>query len=93
MAQATAVPQSEANSELGVDPWAHLLDVPCQLTADLPITGFKVRDLFRLAPQCVVGSQLKTAADVPLRVNGTLVAWCEFEVVGNRLAVRITAIA
>jgi flagellar motor switch/type III secretory pathway protein FliN len=93
MAPATAVSQSETHSEPAPDPWAHLLDVSCQLTADLPIAGFKVRDLLRLAPHFVLGSQLKTAADVPVRVNGTLVAWCEFEVVGNRLAVRITAIA
>jgi hypothetical protein len=27
---------------------------------------------------------------VPLQMNGELLAWCEFEVIENRLAVRIT---
>jgi hypothetical protein len=29
-------------------------------------------------------------SDVPLRVNRLLIGWTEFEVIGDRLAVRIT---
>ena len=40
------------------------------------------------------GSVVETAchhtSDVPLRVNKLLVGWTEFEVIGDRLAVRIT---
>jgi hypothetical protein len=28
-----------------------------------------------------------------LKVNGELIAWCEFEVLGNKLAVRLTELA
>jgi len=30
------------------------------------------------------------STDIPLQVNGMLMAWTEFEVVGERLAARIT---
>jgi flagellar motor switch/type III secretory pathway protein FliN len=31
--------------------------------------------------------------DVPLRVNGNVIGWSEFEVVGDTLAVRLTELA
>jgi flagellar motor switch/type III secretory pathway protein FliN len=40
---------------------------------------------------------VRTAApvsgDVPLWVNGQVIAWCEFEVVHERLGVRLTELA
>lgn len=75
------------------DPWAHLLDLPCEVTAEILIPGFKVGDLLRLGPQSVIDSHWKVGADVPLRVNGGLIAWIEIEVVRDRLAVRLTELA
>jgi len=70
--------------------WAQVLELSCELTVQLPIAGFRVRDLIQLAPNLVIDTKTSIASDVPTAVNGTLLAWSEFEVVGERLAIRIT---
>ncbi|HEY7098550.1 MAG TPA: FliM/FliN family flagellar motor C-terminal domain-containing protein [Terriglobales bacterium] len=87
MATAAVIQKDEAAIP---DPWAHLLELPCDLTAELAIPAFKVSDLLRLAPQSIINSQWRVGLDVPLRVNGNLVAWAEIEVVRDRLALRLT---
>lgn len=73
--------------------WAQLLPLPCQLTVDLPVPKYCVADVLHLEPSSVVTTHWRVGADVPLRVNGELVAWGEFEVVENRLVVRLTELA
>jgi flagellar motor switch/type III secretory pathway protein FliN len=73
--------------------WAPVLDLPLTLTVDVVLPGFKVRDLMRLQKGTVIPSQWLVSADVGLRANGELIAWSEFEVVGSRLAVRLTELA
>jgi flagellar motor switch protein FliN len=75
------------------DKWAHVRDLPCKLTVDLPLPAFRVMDLLALEPGSVIDTHWPVGNDVPLRVNGELLAWCEFEVVENRLAVRLTELA
>ena len=70
--------------------WSQVLELSCELTVQLRITGFKVRDLIQLAPQMVINTKSSITSDVPTLVNGTLLAWSEFEVVADRLAIRIT---
>ncbi len=70
--------------------WKHVLTYACDLTVELPVPGFRLGDLAHLAPQMIIDSHWQVGEDVPLRLNGELVAWSEFEVVSNRLAVRIT---
>jgi flagellar motor switch protein FliN/FliY len=41
----------------------------------------------------VLETSCHQSMDIPLRVNGLLLAWTEFEVVGERLAARITDLA
>jgi flagellar motor switch/type III secretory pathway protein FliN len=72
------------------DQWQHVQDMACILSVDLPLPGFRVRDLMRLQPQSVIDTRWPVGNDVPLRVNGELLAWCEFDVVEDHLAVRIT---
>ena len=62
----------------------------CKLTVDMPLPGFCVRDILQLKPDFVVDSHWRLDIDVPLRVNGKLIACGEFEVAGNHLAVRVT---
>ena len=66
-------------------PW-----LPCTLALDIPIVKFTVSDLLGLAAGSIVESAYHQSSDLPLRVNGQLVGWTEFEVVGERLAVRLT---
>ena len=73
--------------------WAHVRDLTCHLTVDLPLPGFRVANLMALGKRSVIDTHWSVGNDVPLRVNGELLAWCEFEVVENRLAVRLTELA
>jgi flagellar motor switch protein FliN/FliY len=72
------------------DKWAHVQELACHLSVELPVPGFRVRDLVRLQAQAVINTRWPVGNDVPLRLNGQLLAWCEFEVVENKLAVRVT---
>src|SRR5271168_4086246 len=58
--------------------WRPVLGLPCQLTVDLPLLGCKVADFLALRPGSVLGTNWRLAQDVPLRINGTLIAWAEF---------------
>ena len=51
---------------------------------------FTVGDLLNLTQGSIVETAYHQSSDLPLRVNGQLVGWTEFEVVGERLAVRLT---
>jgi flagellar motor switch/type III secretory pathway protein FliN len=66
-------------------PW-----LPCTLALDLPIVNFTVAHLLNLVRGTIVETAYHQSSDLPLRVNGQLVGWTEFEVVGERLAVRLT---
>jgi flagellar motor switch/type III secretory pathway protein FliN len=66
-------------------PW-----LPCTLALDLPVVKFTVGDLLSLVSGSTVETAYHQSSDLPLRVNGQLVGWTEFEVVGERLAVRLT---
>ncbi len=69
-------------------PW-----LPCTLALDVPVLHFTVRSLLDLQPGAVLETSCHQSMDIPLRVNGLLMAWTEFEVVGERLAARITDLA
>jgi flagellar motor switch/type III secretory pathway protein FliN len=66
-------------------PW-----LPCTLALDIPVIKFTVGDLLKLKAGSVVETAYHQSSDLPLRANGQLVGWTEFEVVGERLAVRLT---
>lgn len=72
------------------DQWKNAQEMACTLSVELPFPGFRVHDLMRLQPQAVIDTRWPVGNDVPLRINGELLAWCEFEVVENRIAVRLT---
>lgn len=91
MSEATTAADNAPGPER--DKWAHVRDLPCKLTVDLPLPGFRVMDLLALGARSVIDTHWPVGNDVPLRVNGELLAWCEFEVVENRLAVRLTELA
>ena len=63
------------------------------VNAEIPVPGFTVGDLLKLAPGAVVQTATPAGKDVPIRVNGILLGLGKFEVIGDRLAVRITEFA
>ena len=83
---ATALPADDAR-------WKQVQMLPCHLSVEARVPGFTLQDLLNLRKQSIVRSQLATSTSPPLRVNGEVEGWCEFEVLGNRLAVRLTELA
>jgi len=73
--------------------WDEAAQLPCRLSVDVPLKEFTVRDLLQLEEGTVVESRNVNGADVPVQVNMRLIGWAEFEVMGQRLAVRITELA
>jgi flagellar motor switch/type III secretory pathway protein FliN len=93
----SAAPQSDASIQPEASTPAvasDLLDsmpwLPCTLTLDIPVVRFTIGDLLALAEGDIVETNCHHTSDVPLRVNQLLIGWTEFEVIGDRLAVRIT---
>jgi len=80
-----ADPVSNEEDRLDSMPW-----LPFTLTLDVPVVRFTIADLLALEKGSIVETACHYTSDVPLRVNQTLVGWTEFEVVDDRLAVRIT---
>jgi len=99
IANSPALPIHEVKSFDGIklaekiperDPGEILPWLPCTLALDIPVIHFTVGDLLRMTKGSIVETAYHQSSDLPLRVNGQLVGWTEFEVVGERLAVRLT---
>jgi flagellar motor switch protein FliN/FliY len=87
-----AVAQAKVETP-AADPWIRIELLPCELTIEVSVPGFTVADLVHLERGRIVATRWTVGQDVPLRVNGELLAWSEFEVMQNRLAVRLTELA
>jgi flagellar motor switch/type III secretory pathway protein FliN len=70
--------------------WRQFGWLPCNLSLELPVAHFTVRELLRLAPSRIVPTQWSCGTEVPLRANGQLIGWAEFEPVGDHIGARIT---
>jgi flagellar motor switch/type III secretory pathway protein FliN len=90
---ADAKPAGKVDRDFEDERWLPVLQLPCQLTAELPIPEFRIANLMRLRAGGLVNTTWPVGNDIPLRINGTLIGWSEFEVVGDRLAVRLTELA
>ncbi len=77
----------------GPDPLARAYDLPCTVVLEIAATDFNVRSLLQMQPGSIVRTATPQNEDVLLRANGQLVGTVELDVVGNRLAVRVTGIA
>jgi len=75
------------------DRWLYVEPLPCLVTIEISVSGFTVADLVHLERGRIIASRWTVGQDVPLRINGELIAWSEFEVVQNRMAVRLTELA
>jgi flagellar motor switch/type III secretory pathway protein FliN len=70
--------------------WEEAGYLECELSVELPVHGFTVRDLLQLAIGSVVEAQWKNGQDMPLRASNRQIGWVEFEAAGETLAVRLT---
>ncbi len=73
--------------------WLLLSRLPLRLTAAIPLPGFRVKDLVGLKPGQIVASTWTSSDDVPLKIGAVQLSWSEFEVVEQRMAVRLTRLA
>ena len=73
--------------------WPVLSRIPMRLRATIPLPRFRVRDLLLLKPGQTIESTWLSTDDVPLRVGTVQMSWSEFEVVEQRMAVRLTRLA
>ena len=72
------------------DPLDAVSWLPCTLTVEVPAVRFTIANLLELKEGSIVETSCHYTSDLPLRVNRLLIGWAEFEVVDDRLAVRIT---
>ena len=96
VAASPANPEAGGGHEVGAGEdarWRPVLGLPCEFFVDLPVPGFTIADLLKLRPGLVINVRWRVGQDVPLRLNGTLIGWGEFEAMGNSLAVRFTELA
>ncbi|MGA2509707.1 MAG: FliM/FliN family flagellar motor C-terminal domain-containing protein [Candidatus Acidiferrales bacterium] len=92
MATVLALPKSEEPVAPEVS-WREAGWLPCQLSIEIPVAAFTVGDLLSLEVNSVVDTRTPSSSDVFVRVNGELVARAELEIVGDRIAARITELA
>lgn len=67
-----------------------LAGLPMQLDVTIPVPLFRVQDLLALEKGVVLESQWPQNDDVPVWCGGSQLVWSEFEVVDQKLAIRVT---
>jgi flagellar motor switch protein FliN/FliY len=77
-----------AGGALSIDPL--IARLPVEIDVAVPIRGFRVRNLLTLSEGSVIASKWMNGDDMPLAARGAQLAWTEFEVIDQLLAVRIT---
>ncbi len=67
--------------------------LPVELDVAVPVRNFRVRNLLTLEAGTVIETQWPHGEDMPLTAGQVQLAWSEFEVVDEQLAVRVTRLA
>lgn len=70
-----------------------LAGLPMQLDVTIPVPKFRVQDLLALEKGAVLDTRWLHGEDVPVWCGGTQLVWTEFEVVEQKIAVRVTRLA
>jgi flagellar motor switch/type III secretory pathway protein FliN len=70
--------------------WAHVKGLPCRLSVEVQIPQFTVRKLLDLAAGVILDTYHEEGSHIPVVVNGQMIAWGEFDVVDEILAIRLT---
>ena len=69
---------------------ARFARIPIEVDVCVPIRNFRVRNLLALDAGQVIESLWRQGDDLPLEARNAQLAWSEFEVIGQKLAVRLT---
>jgi flagellar motor switch protein FliN len=92
MAGEVALVETKAPPENSAGPPLHpaVARIPIEVDVAVPVRNFRVRNLLALEQGYVVESMWLQGEDLPLAAPGAQLAWSEFEVIDQKLAVRIT---
>ena len=89
MASSAKSPTELAALPEATDSFVGFMHIPAAISVEVPVVGLTVRDLFHLEKSSVVVTSQPSGANVPVHAAGSLIAWGEFQVFGDRLAVRL----
>ena len=94
-ATALAVRENEANeaSSDSREEDFRLERLPMQVDVMVKVRSFRVQDLLSMQKGTVLETVQEHTQDVPVRCGGALLLWSEFEVLDQKLAVRVTRLA
>ena len=67
--------------------------LPVLLAVNIPMSGLRVRDLLALQTGQTIETTWPSTDNVPLKVGAVQVGWGEFEVVEQRMALRLSRLA
>jgi len=70
--------------------WEALSQMKMRIRAEVPLHRFRVRDLLALAEGQVFETLSPDTEDVPIKIGSVQLGWSEFEVVDQRMALRVT---
>ena len=70
--------------------WETLAQLRVTMRAGVALNRFRVRDLLDMKEGQVFESLSPATEDVPVRIGQTQLGWSEFEVVEQRMALRLT---
>lgn len=73
--------------------WPMISRLPAMLAVSIPLRGFRVCDLLNLQRRQTIASLWAETEDVPLKAGELQIAWGEFEVVEQNMALRLTRLA
>lgn len=73
-------------------PLARAYELPFTLVLEIPVVEFTVGTLMHLQPGTIIRTQAQQNEDLSLKINGQLLGLVEFDVLGDKLAVRLTGI-
>lgn len=70
--------------------WEMLSQINMTMRAEVLLVQFRVRDLLALAAGQVFETASPETEDVPIRIGNVQLGWGEFEVIEQRMALRVT---
>ncbi len=76
-------------SEITGDEWGEIVSIPAKLTASIAFKNLKLRELCELRTGTILTTAHAAGLPIPVSVGGSFIGWAEFQVVGERLALRI----
>ena len=74
----------------GEDAWTGVMEMVCELYAEISIPNFTVADILQLRKGFVVATNWSKGKDVPVMVNGVQIGWSEIEAPAECLTARLT---